>query len=69
MTQKFKSKKNPQMKQIYELYLRRMKWINNWDLVDISAPHIVGPYLLLKSEEALKNSDHNNPKQILYEWV
>ncbi|MBE2186033.1 MAG: DNA alkylation repair protein [Rhodothermales bacterium] len=28
------------------LYLRRTDRINNWDLVDVSAPHIVGTYLL-----------------------
>lgn len=28
------------------LYLRRTDHINNWDLVDVSAPHIVGAYLL-----------------------
>ncbi|MBZ0104123.1 MAG: DNA alkylation repair protein [Sulfuricella denitrificans] len=29
----------------YEAYLSNTAWINNWDLVDISAPHIVGVYL------------------------
>ena len=31
---------------IYTLYLRRTKRINNWDIVDLSAPHIVGLHLL-----------------------
>lgn len=30
---------------IYGLYLGGAKWINNWDLVDVSAPHILGAYL------------------------
>ncbi|MCE5229789.1 DNA alkylation repair protein [bacterium] len=30
---------------ICDFYLKHMKWINNWDLVDISAPKIVGPHL------------------------
>ena len=38
--------KNP--KTIYEIYLKNTKYINNWDLVDISAPKIVGEYLLGK---------------------
>lgn len=35
-------------KKIYDLYLRNTKWINNWDLVDMTAPQIVGGYLLDK---------------------
>ena len=32
-------------KRIYNLYLANTKHINNWDLVDLSAPQIVGSYL------------------------
>jgi 3-methyladenine DNA glycosylase AlkD len=32
-------------KRIYDLYLANTRHINNWDLVDISAPQIVGGYL------------------------
>lgn len=31
--------------QIYDLYLASTRQINNWDLVDASAPYIVGTYL------------------------
>lgn len=31
--------------QIYDLYLRNTRHINNWDLVDCSAEHIVGAFL------------------------
>jgi 3-methyladenine DNA glycosylase AlkD len=30
---------------VYRLYLKNTKHINNWDLVDLSAPRIVGAYL------------------------
>src|SRR3989338_7276385 len=30
---------------IYKFYTRHLKWVNNWDLVDISADKIIGPYL------------------------
>ena len=30
---------------IYRFYLGSLKYINNWDLVDISSPKIVGAYL------------------------
>ncbi len=39
---------------IFDLYLSNTRNINNWDLVDLSAPNIVGNYLL------------NKPRQILY---
>lgn len=30
---------------IYRLYLENTRYVNNWDLVDSSAPYIVGPHL------------------------
>ncbi len=39
--------------QVYRLYLGNTAWINNWDLVDISAPHIVGAFLEGKNSEPL----------------
>jgi 3-methyladenine DNA glycosylase AlkD len=33
---------------IFKLYLANTRFINNWDMVDSSAPHIVGAYLLDK---------------------
>jgi 3-methyladenine DNA glycosylase AlkD len=38
---------------IYKLYIRRHDRINNWDLVDRSAPHVVGGYLSDKSRAVL----------------
>ncbi|MBW2590474.1 MAG: DNA alkylation repair protein [Deltaproteobacteria bacterium] len=38
---------------IYELYLKNTKLINNWDLVDSSAGHIVGAFLFDKSKKPL----------------
>lgn len=40
-------------KKIYELYLRNTEYINNWDLVDTSAVHIVGSYLMDKDRKVL----------------
>ena len=31
---------------IYKLYIKNFKYINNWDLVDLSAPKIVGKYMI-----------------------
>ena len=40
-------------KLIFDLYLRNLKNINNWDLVDISAPNILGEYLFNKDKSVL----------------
>nr|WP_239062895.1 DNA alkylation repair protein [Streptomyces sp. SID13031] len=42
---------------IYELYLRSTKYIDNWDLVDCSAPEIVGAELL------------DQPRDVLYQLI
>jgi 3-methyladenine DNA glycosylase AlkD len=39
------------------MYLRNTRYINNWDLVDLSSHHIVGDFLLDK------------PRQILYDMA
>lgn len=54
-------------KTIYELYIRNTDWINNWDLVDVTAPDIIGNYLLDKDRSVLYNfakSDHLWKKRI-----
>ena len=52
MVNKFQAEE--EREKIYRLYLKTTKYINNWDLVDLSADKIVGDYLL------------NKPKLILY---
>lgn len=42
---KFKKADEKTQTQIFNFYLKNLKHINNWDLVDASAPYIVGPYL------------------------
>lgn len=46
------SKKNV-TKETFDFYLSQTKYINNWDLVDLSAPQIVGKYLLDKNRDIL----------------
>lgn len=41
----FKKANNKGKQAIYTLYLENTRFINNWDLVDSSAEHIVGAYL------------------------
>lgn len=38
---------------IYNLYLKHTKYINNWDLVDLSAGYVVGNFLIHKNKKPL----------------
>jgi 3-methyladenine DNA glycosylase AlkD len=40
-------------KKIYDFYLKSTEYINNWDLVDLSAPNIVGDYLACNNRKPL----------------
>lgn len=54
-----RSKKLPhdRRKEFFDLYVRRHDRINNWDLVDLGALHLVGMYL------------YDKPREILYRWA
>ncbi len=53
LVEKFNKADEKIKKQIFRLYLKNTKYINNWDLVDLSAPKIVGGYLLNKDRKIL----------------
>lgn len=40
-------------KETFDFYLSHTRFINNWDLVDLSAPNIIGKYLLDKNRDVL----------------
>jgi 3-methyladenine DNA glycosylase AlkD len=40
-------------KEVYDFYLANTRHVNNWDLVDLSAPPLVGAYLMDKSRKPL----------------
>jgi len=53
LADQFKKADNKEKKEIFNLYLKNTKYINNWDLVDLSSPNIVGEYLLDKKRDIL----------------
>lgn len=57
LTKQFRKADLSGKKKIYDFYFKNISGINNWDLVDCSAPLIVGGYLYLSK----------NPRHILYE--
>ncbi|HIM58299.1 MAG TPA: DNA alkylation repair protein [Gammaproteobacteria bacterium] len=44
---------------VFNYYLKNLKAVNNWDLVDYSTPHIVGDYLF----------QHQDKFSLLYDWA
>jgi 3-methyladenine DNA glycosylase AlkD len=42
-----------EQERIYKLYMSHLRFINNWDLVDVSAEHVVGAYLRDKGKKPL----------------
>jgi 3-methyladenine DNA glycosylase AlkD len=56
LVEAYKKSKKDKMKQreIYEFYLKNTSRINNWDLVDLSAPNIVGDFCSIEGTEILK---------------
>ena len=44
---------DPRRKELFDLYIRRIESINNWDLVDLAAPYVVGGYLADKPRDVL----------------
>ena len=60
LVEKFKRASDEQeKKKIYDFYLGNTRGINNWDIVDLSAPYVVGGYLLDKKKE----------RKVLYDLV
>ena len=50
---KYKKGDEKTKREIFNFYLKNAKRINNWDLVDLSAPNIIGDYLIKKEKDML----------------
>ena len=50
---KYRKAENSDKEEIFSFYLTNTENINNWDLVDLSAPRIVGDYLVNKDRSIL----------------
>jgi 3-methyladenine DNA glycosylase AlkD len=57
LTNKYKRSGEEEKANIFNFYLKNTKNINNWDLVDLSAPNIMGNFL------------YDKDKKILYELI
>ena len=53
LVDKMKKPDEKEKEKIYKFYLKNLKYVNNWDLVDLSAEKIIGDYLFDKKKELL----------------
>src|SRR5262245_32358749 len=53
LVRQFDRASEEQQERIYDFYLAHTRFINNWDLVDGSAPYIVGPHLWERDRKVL----------------
>lgn len=53
LTYKFEKANEKERQEIFNFYLDSTKGINNWDLVDVSCPRIIGMHLLKKDKSIL----------------
>ncbi|MDR0697908.1 MAG: DNA alkylation repair protein [Tannerella sp.] len=53
LTERFKKVSGDERKEIYDFYIKNTSRINNWDLVDITCPTVVGEYLTDKNRDIL----------------
>ena len=47
LVDQFKKGSDDKKKVVYDFYIKHLQYVNNWDLVDLSAYNIIGNYLLL----------------------
>ena len=50
LIEKYKKASDKEKQEIFDFYLKNLKHVNNWDLVDLSSHKIVGEFLIDKSE-------------------
>lgn len=53
MTEQYKKGSHAERQALFDMYLRNTPRINNWDLVDVTCPHIVGWHLTDKDRSVL----------------
>jgi 3-methyladenine DNA glycosylase AlkD len=50
---KMKNADETEKAKIFRFYMKHLKYVNNWDLVDLSADKIIGEYLFDKNKDVL----------------
>ena len=60
LTYMWKKADDAKKKKIFDLYVKNLEYVNNWDLVDLSAPNIVGEYLKERDKTILYDLAKSN---------
>ncbi|MEA4910776.1 hypothetical protein SDC9_07727 [bioreactor metagenome] len=55
LIENFQKGNKKKKEEIFNLYLKNIKHVNSWDLIDLSAPKIIGEYLKIKYSLQSKN--------------
>ena len=53
LVERFGKASHEERQKIIDLYLMNVKYVNNWDLVDLTAPKLLGEFLLDKDRDVL----------------
>lgn len=66
LVEKYQKANDLERLEIYNFYWQHVDYINNWDLVDLSAPKIVGGFLLDNKKSSFILKNWSNSKNI---WI
>ncbi len=45
LTYRYKQANEAEKKKIYTFYYKNLKYVNNWDIVDVTVPNVIGEYI------------------------
>lgn len=60
LVEKYKKSDRLEQKKIHDFYIKNTKYVNNWDLVDLSAEYIVGDFIKDADQTVLVNLAKSN---------
>ena len=60
MVEQYKRGRAELREKVYRAYVNNTRWVNNWDLVDTSAEHIVGAHLWTRDRTVLRELGSSN---------
>ena len=53
LVNKYKQGSEAERLKIFNVFLKKIQYINNWDLVDVTVPHVIGDWLIDKKRRRI----------------